>query len=480
MSRRLAAILVTLAACAAAAILTAAGGDEEGTRYDIVFDNAFGIVEGADFKVAGVRAGQVTRFDLTEGFPPRALVEVEVEEPGLRSFRADARCEVRPQSLIGEYFVNCDPGNSQRPLPDRTVPVERTTGTIALDLVNDVLRQPQRERLPLILNALGAGLAGRPQDVSEVLERAHPGLRETNETLRILARQDEIIEAFVSDSETVVADLEEKKADLRRFVREAGETAEISATRREDLARTFDRLPDFLGELRPTMARLGELTRAQTPVLRSLARSAPELDRTLRELGPFSEASRPALLTLGDLSRTGTAALRASDEEIAELRELAQGAPGFAKPLRQFLQTIDDRDRSIEPDPRAANTAPPAPDKTADAQGKGFTGMEAVLNYLFWQTLAINSFDEIGHVLRFTATLNECSEYSADPTPEQIERCTSWLGPYQPGITVPDPTASFGQNAPAAARESTAPTPEAEAPAATPAAGPLLDFLLAP
>lgn len=433
--------------------LVAAGGDDGGAkRYRIVFDNAFGVVEGADFRVAGVAAGAVERFDLTDSDPPLALVEVSVDEPGLRSFRSDATCEIRPQSLIGEYYVNCDPGSSGEPLLNDTVPVGRTSGTIPLDLVNNILREPQRERLPLLLNALGAGLAGRADDVQEVLRRAHPGLRATNRTLRILGRQEKIIEAFVADSDTVVAALAERRDEVVRFVREAGETAEISASRRADISRSFDRLPVFLAELEPTMNRLRDVADAQVPVLGNLSVAAPELVETFERLGPFARASRPALESLGDLSVAGSGAIRESADEIAELRALAENAPGFSKPLRQFLQTLDDRERSIEHDPRAANSAPPAPDKTANAEGKGFTGMEALLNYAFWQTLAINPFDQVSHVLRFTIVENECSPYTVK-IPDSMRHCVSWLGPYQPGVTAPDPTAG----ATPAAREERSP-----------------------
>lgn len=446
--RRAAGAVAVLAACVAAAFLVAAGGSEQGKRYRILFDSAFGIVEGADFKVAGVRAGKVENFDLSDGYPPRAVVEVVVEEPGLQALRSDARCEVKPQSLIGEYFVDCVPGSSDEPLRDDTVPVEQTAGTIPLDLVNNILRQPQRDRLPLILNALGAGLAGRSEDVAEVLERAHPGLRETNETLRILARQDEILERFVISSERVVGVLADRRRDVVDFVREAGETAEISASRRQDIATSIDRLDDFLGELEPTMTSLGELADAQVPVLANLRRAAPALDETLRRLGPFSRSSRTALLSLGDLSRTGSRALAASDEEIRELRDLADGAPELGKPLRQFLQTLDDRERSIEPDPRSARSAPPAPDPTADTEGRGFTGFESAFNYAFWQTLAINAFDSVSHVLRFTITANDCSPYAVTASEEKQRSCASWMGPYQPGITAPDPTADPAQARP--------------------------------
>ena len=57
-----------------------------------------------------------------------------------------------------------------------------------------------------------------------------------------------------------------------------------------------------------------------------------------------------------------------------------------------------------------------------------------------------------------------------DPAANPISKCRSWLGPSQPGITTPDPTASApraGLRKPAAAAP--LPGPSAGAPAATPA-----------
>ena len=94
-----------------------------------------------------------------------------------------------------------------------------------------------------------------------------------------------------------------------------------------------------------------------------------------------------------------------------ELRQLAKDAPGFAKPLRQFLQTIDDRKRAVEPDDRARATGPPAGDKTHTTSNRdGFTGMEALWNYFFWQALTTNPLDDIGHVLRLSIVVNPCSD----------------------------------------------------------------------
>ena len=450
-------VIAVLGVCAAAFVLAGAAdkGSDGQKTYKILFDNAFGLTKGGDFRVGGVNAGQTTSFDVSKkkGESPKAVVTAEITKPGFGDFRKDASCEIRPQSLIGEYYVDCQPGKSEERLRNGgTVPVEQTSSTIPTDIVNDIMRRPYRERFRLLITELGTGLAGRPDDLQEVLRRAHPGLRETSRVLRILGDQNEVIRNFITDSDTVVQELERNKKDVVRWVEEAGDAAEISATRRNELRAQFQRFPRFLDELRPTMARLGELADEQTPLLADLERAAPDLDTFFTRLGPFSEASRPAVRSLGEMSEVGNEAVTTGKQEIAELRALAVNAPPFAKPLRQFLQTIDDRKRAIENDPRAKETAPPAPDPTAIPNEGGFTGMEAVWNFFFWQTLSINMLDDEAHILRASLTaVPDCMEFTNEkPNQETIERCNSYLGPSQPGILTPDPL-DDGSN-PSAAR----------------------------
>ena len=439
-------ILVVCAVCVGAFVLAGASDRKgaEGRTYKIMFDNAFGLTRGGDFRVGGVNAGQTTAFDVVKkkGEPPKAVVTVEVSKPGFGDFRKDASCEIRPQSLIGEYYVDCQPGKSPEHIEDGgTVPVDQTSSTIPVDLVNDIMRRPYRERFRLIITELGTGLAGRPHDLQEVLRRAHPGLRETSRVLRILGNQNEVIKNFITDSDTVVNELEKNKQDVVRWIEEAGDTAEISATRRDELRAQFQRFPTFLDELRPTVARLGEMADEQTPLLADLERAAPDLNTFFTRIGPFAEASRPAVRSLGEMGEVGTKAFNEGKQEVAELNKLAVNAPPFAKPLRQFLQTIDDRKRAIENDPRAKETAPPAPDPTAISGEGGFTGMEAIWNYFFWQTLSINMLDDIAHMLRASLTADpQCMQFTNHkPDQATIDKCNSYLGPNQPGILSPDP-----------------------------------------
>jgi hypothetical protein len=212
------------------------------------------------------------------------------------------------------------------------------------------------------------------------------------------------------------------------------ETAEIQASRADSLQAQWNKLPRFLGELRPTLAQLDATASEQIPFLRRMHAAAPDFYRLLVALEHFSNASRGSTRALGEMAVIGRKALTESAEEIAELRELSEDAPRLAKPLRQFLVSIDDRKRSVEDDPLHAELAPPAPDKTAAQEGEGFTGMEAILNYVYWQTLGINGFDQMSHFLRIVLLRNDCSAYQNNPTVALIELCSTGVGPYQPCI----------------------------------------------
>jgi ABC-type transporter Mla subunit MlaD len=441
-------MLVALAV--GAAVTTGASSDNSsgaGKSYKIQFDNAFGLTNGGDLKIGGVRAGKTSSFDLKKIASGRyvAVVTAQITASGISGFHKDASCEIRPQSLIGEYFVDCQPGSSKQMLPNGgTVPVKQTVSTVPPDLMQNVMRRPYRERFRLILAELGTGLAGRPGDLAQVLKRADPGLRETDKVLNILGQQNQVIKNFITNSDIVVAQLAKKKVDVARWVKSAGHTAAISATRQAALRGQWEQFPRFLAELKPTMAQLGALADQQTPLLRQVRQTTPQLKQFFADLGPFSQASRPSLKTLGQAAVIGNKAFKDTKKDIAELKALAPNTPSAAKQTRQLLQSLDDRNRSIEPDTRAKETAPPAPDPTAYKDGQGFTGFESIFNYGYWQTLALNPYDQLSHLLRVALFVNSCSPWQTGPVNDSnkdlFAKCNSWLGPTQPGVTTPDPT----------------------------------------
>ena len=175
--RRMFAIAVVIACAGAALVLGVGASDDDGAGYEVraIFDNVSGAVEGEDVKVAGARVGSIKELDVTP--EKKAVVVLEIEEPGFAPFRADAKCTIRPQSLIGEKFVECDPGRSDQPeleeVPEgedgagqAELPLENTSSPVDLDLINNIMRLPYRERLAILINEFGTALAGRGAEPS--------------------------------------------------------------------------------------------------------------------------------------------------------------------------------------------------------------------------------------------------------------------------------------------------------------------------
>jgi ABC-type transporter Mla subunit MlaD len=448
------AALVVAALAGAVLVVASTAGAADEQRYTVVLDNAFGLTEGSDLRSSGVVIGKVSKLGI-ERRTSRALATIVIDKPSFAGFHSDVFCEVKPQSLIGEYYMDCDPGKQSGPAP-HTIPVEQTAGTIAPDLVLDILRRPARERFGLILTELGIGLTARGDDVQTTLRRAVPALRETDKVLSILDANRKTLNQLTRDADTVLIGIARNRRDVARFVREAGDTTRASASRASALASTVHKLPGFLRELRPTLADLGTTARLQTPALRDLRGAAPDLTEFLKRLGPFADSARPAVRGLGRASDTGIGAVAEARSTVKQLRSLGTASTEPMRNLRFVLENINDRKNAVEP-----NKLSPT--------GAGFTGLEALLQYFFVQSQAINIYDSKGFMLKLDLLLNECSQYtnaqSAIDNPERTARCKQWLGPTQPGVT----TGAVARTTPTMPKAS-AQKAEDKAPAGTPAA----------
>jgi virulence factor Mce-like protein len=436
--KRILGIFLVLAGAGALTVF-ATGASNGGASHDywVEFDDAFGLISGGDVKAAGVRAGKIGDMKV-DTRSHRALVQIKIAKTGFGSLRTDVTCQARPESLIGEYFVDCQPGTAPVELKQgTTIPVTRTSSVLAPDLVNDVLRKPYRERFSIIVNSLGAAVAGNARNLNDAIRRAAPGLRETDKVLKILGDQNHVLADLVKNADKVIGDMSDNRKQVARWVVTADRTSRASAERRSDIAAGFHKLPGFLEQLRPAMNDLGNVATEQTPALRTLSASAPNLKTFFDQLGPFSDVSRPAFRALGKASVTGRRAVVAARPTVAELNRFAQGVPELGKNLAIILEHLDDQQYSAELDPRSPG-------------GKGYSGLQSLLEYVYDQVLSVNIYDSSVHILKVSPFPGPCADYSdvkrAKTTINKntghplIEDCGATLGPNVAGFTLTDTT----------------------------------------
>jgi len=394
----------------AVAVVLATRDDEEPYLVRAIFDNAGFAIPGEDVKVAGVKVGKIDSLDVTKDF--KAVVVLRIDDEAYQDFRRDAECMIRPQSLIGEKFVECEPTQARQagtePPPELEkidrgkgegqylLPVSQTSKPVDLDLINNITRQPQQARLSIILSELGAGVAGRGDDLNDVIRRANPALKEVDKVLRILASENDTLQKLAVDGDTVLAPLARERRRVTSALENSATVAQATAERSEALKADIEALPEFLRELRPTMVRLGGFADEATPVFADLGAQAPAINRFVAGIGPFAQAGIPAVQSLGDAAKVGIPAMRA--------------ALPIAKDLRTFAKQV----RPV------ASTAAALLDSLRETRG-----FERALDYAFYQVAAVNGFDSFGHYLRAGLIVNQCSTYAVNPTPG----CTANFAP---------------------------------------------------
>src|SRR4051794_571475 len=114
MRRLAAATLLTLGLTGAAVFGVAAnGGGGPGYPGRAIFDDVASAVPGEDVRVAGAKVGSIGKMDVTP--QKKAAVQLKIDDGGFTPFHSDAHCTIRPQSLIGEKFVECTPGSPSKP-----------------------------------------------------------------------------------------------------------------------------------------------------------------------------------------------------------------------------------------------------------------------------------------------------------------------------------------------------------------------------
>jgi hypothetical protein len=288
--------------------------------------------------------------------------------------------------------------------------------------------------MALIINELGAAAAGRSGDIEAALRRAVPAITQTDNLLHLLANDSRTLQRLTVSADTLTTALANNGHQVQRFITEANTTATVAAGQHASLQASLRLLPGFLAQLQPAMKQLGAAAEANTPVAANLNSAASQLHRLFADLPAFATSAVPAIKSLGKASVTGKAAVQAAGPTVQALNQFAKHTPELSQNLSILLHDLDDRSRAVEPDSRSPG-------------GKGYTGLEALLQYVFNQTLAINTFGPFGHLLAVDSFVDpKCSPYATPATVAlslkqfgpSYRQCYAWLGPNQPGVNETD------------------------------------------
>jgi phospholipid/cholesterol/gamma-HCH transport system substrate-binding protein len=396
------AVAACVAVLVAVVLLSTSAGGSNGT-YTIraIFDDAGNVIGGENVKIDGVKVGTVGTVAPTAH--AQAAVVLHIENPGFQDFRADASCTIEPEALIGEKFVNCLPTQPRAvgtPLPpplrkvpsgqegagDYLLPVANTSSPVDVDLLQDITRRPEAERFTIIINELGAGLAGRGSDLNVVVKRADPALRELDKVLAIFAGENKTLAKLAVDSNQALAPFAAVRDRVANFIVSSNTVARATAEQRGALARNLADFPAFLRQLGPAAERIGRFADQTTPVVTDLAVAAPGLNETFTSLPAFANSSNAFFKSLGKTALTSGPAIASTQPLLGQLQKLGSSAKPFAGNFSELLTSL-------------RNTG----------------GLERFLDFVFLGGNSLNGYDSLGHFLRTEIIAKNCVGYKVVP-----------------------------------------------------------------
>ncbi len=405
---------VILVAVAAFVAMTASADDSQKGDYLIraVFDTASFVVPDEDVRVGGANVGHVESIDVSregeivsskdggKAIPGKAIVIMAITEPGFKDFREDAGCIIRPQSLIGEKYIDCRPtlprragveppppleqiGKDQPGAGEYLLPLENNGKSVDVDLVNNIMRRPYNERFRIILNELGGTFGGRGDDLHDIVNRANPTLREVNRVFGILADQNKDLARLAANGDEIMRPLARERRHLAGFIKNSGEAAEASAEYSNEIRESWRKFPAFLKEFRATMVDLGGFAEEASPVAADLKEAAPSFTVATQALVPFSEASIRALKSLGE---AGAEAGPILAQTMPVSKAASNLAISGAKPLFGLSAVLSTTDRT--------------------------KGWEGLMDLIYNTTGAMNGYDSYGHFARTLVVPVDCFNFN--------------------------------------------------------------------
>lgn len=395
----LASALVVAATVLVVLLATAGGGGGGGYHVRALFTYAANISIGENVKIAGVPVGTVGEVTATpQGL---AAVSLSITNPGFQEFRKGATCSVRPQSFLGEKYVECVPvqpypeGKEPPLIPaisqghegagEHLIPVADTTSPTEVDQLQDITRQPESQMLRLLLNELGATFTTRGLELRKLIDRANPGLRELDKVLKIFREQNHVLANLAEEGDRALAPLAANRGHIVDFIDKSNTLAKATARHLQALEADLSQFPAFFKQFRPAIERLGRFGEQAFPTFANLDVAAEPLGKAFKQLGPFSKSSDEYFTSLGETGKRTGPALKAIVPLLDQLRSLGGAAKPFAGNVAKLL---------------------------AGKKGlQGTGGIERLLDFIFLGTGATNGYDSLGHFLRAEILGDKCVSY---------------------------------------------------------------------
>ncbi|HWF58548.1 MAG TPA: MlaD family protein [Candidatus Dormibacteraeota bacterium] len=291
----------TVAGIAVAAVLVGGAGfalvspRALGARYhelQITFPTADGLVAGSDVLESGSKIGSISDIEPTQS--NSALVTVQISDahwPLHRGITAD----IRPKSLLGEKYVDVHDGASNRPAIDTTAVLHETQQAVPVELDQFInsLDAPTRNAARVLLDDLGAGVAGRGQSLNEAIAAGKTNLANLAVFGTTLNNRDPDLDRILVGLDGVLSKITttDQLTQMSQLITNGQQTLNAIETQQAAFSRQFVDAQTALGELNTAIDSAVPSLRATLTVAPALVNATSQEAHLLAFLGAAANNS---------------------------------------------------------------------------------------------------------------------------------------------------------------------------------------------
>jgi virulence factor Mce-like protein len=208
------------------------------------FQDADGLPTAADVRVAGMLIGKVTDVSKDTAHPGLTKVSMSITDSNV-SVHTNAFAKVRPKTLLGEKFVDLNPGTGDHDLLPTGSELTNTTTTVENDTVFNAFDAQTRAQQQKVIQELDVALANREGDIQAILPQLDTVIRDLNPVARTYEKDNPVVDQIFTNVDTVMQTLADEHVQLGSFLSNGNQALKAIADRDNSLIATLQQVSQF-------------------------------------------------------------------------------------------------------------------------------------------------------------------------------------------------------------------------------------------
>jgi len=314
----------------------------QGYRFKVAFSNAFNLADQADVRIAGVNVGKVVSKQITP-HGNATVVTIQLQNQ-YAPIHKDAQAILRIKTLLGETYVEINPGSpSSPPVPDNgTLSRTRVQQNVQLSEIFDTFDPTTRQAFRTWQQQLAKAVAGNGQNLNDVLGNLPVFATNLTSLLGVLDIEHSTVVSLSRNGGTTFQALNRDPGALHSLITAGDTTFSTTAANAQSIADIFHVFPTFLTQQRLTLAVLKTFSLNADPVIRELIPVAQQLGPTLNAVNQLSPYLRQLFVKLGPLLTAASTGLPATQHVLQGLNPngLLDQTAGFLEELNPILSWL--------------------------------------------------------------------------------------------------------------------------------------------